>query len=192
MTSSRAPHSIAASLAASVAASFAAAPAAALAAALLLAAPALAAPGDPVEPQSWRGEAIRMGGTIEGDALAGASEAFHQVAAAWRANDARRASMALQLGRRWLNNVPRPEVAALDERASRLGQDIALRTLDVIPGAEALARDAKLLSDRLGGSVVTPWATTRPTRTPTPQPAIVAPVGAPGAPVKRPPGMYHR
>ncbi len=169
---------------------------------LLLATPAVAAPGDPIplaqgwadpggsrETQTWRGEGVHMGGTHDGDALAGAAESFRQVATAWRANDARRAAMALQLGRKWLTSVRRPEVAVLDERASRLGQDLALRTLDVVPAAEALARDATILSHHLGGSVVTPWPTTRPVRTPAPAAPIVAPMGAPGAPVKRPPGM---
>lgn len=159
---------------------------------LLLASPAVAA-DDPLRGQSWRGEGVRMGGTAEGDALAGAAEAFWQVAAAWRSNDAGRARHALQLARRWLASVRRPEVAALDERASRLGHDLATRSLDVVPAAEALARDARLLSDRLGGAVPTPWPTHRPAATPTPAGRVfVAPAGAPGAPIKRPPGMYGR
>lgn len=159
---------------------------------LLTAAPAFAAE-DPFSGQSWRGEGVHMGGTAEGDALAGAAEAFGQVATAWRTNDAGRARLALSLARKWLASVRRPEAAALDERANRLGHDLAMRSLDVVPAAEALARDAKLLSDRLGGAVPTPWPTYRPVATPTPAGRVfVAPAGAPGAPVKRPPGMYGR
>ena len=157
---------------------------------LLAAAPAPASPADPTDGQTWQAPGIELGGTRDGDAMAGAASAFRQVAQAWRSNDTGRANVALALGRRWLLAVHRPEAAALDERASRLAHAIAMRDIDVAAGAEVLARDAGILCERYGGAVTLPWATTVPTRTPTPRPRVVAPAGAPTAPLRRPPGMY--
>ena len=125
------------------------------------------------------------------DALAGAASGFRQVAVAWRANDAKRAYAALELARRWLAVVPRPEVQALDERAAHLQDSMAMRALDVPGAAEILARDALLIAGRYGGATIVPWPEPL-TPTPTPAPVLqMAPQGAPGAPVRRPPGMGH-
>lgn len=148
-------------------------------------------PVDPVGGQAF-GDRLPMGGTADGDAMIGAAEAFRQAAASWRANDMKRSQHALELARRWLATVQRPESAVIDERASRLAQAMAVRALDVPAAAEQLARDATLIAQRYGGAVPTPWASARPVATPTPAAAVVAPMGAPGPPMKRPPGMGGR
>jgi len=170
-------------------------PAAALAVLAGLALPLPAAPtppgggGGPLDGPGYGEQRAPVGGTADGDAMTGAAEAFRQLAAAWRANDGSRARHALELARRWLATVQRPESAVLDERASRLAQAMAVRALDVPAAAEQLARDATLIAHRYGGAVPTPWASARPAVTPTPAAAAIAPPGAPGPPMKRPPGM---
>jgi hypothetical protein len=110
--------------------------------------------------------------------MTGAAEAFRQLAAAWRANDSGRARHALELARRWLATVQRPESVVLDERSSRLTQAMAVRALDVPAAAEQLARDATLLAHRYGGAVPTPWVSARLAVTPRLRP------------IATPPGMY--